>query len=133
MGLSMFIKTALALLLTVGVAGGAVYYGTSSPQDQGNEVALAPKPNVQDQTPIPQNNKIKPVEGTEPKQPEPLLEPVTKPLPEPELDLMQVMPMLMAQVEKISTVEIKDQAYLDWILSVFLLASASLNSLMQPC
>jgi len=157
MGTAMFIKSALAMLITVGFAGGAVYYGTSDNGSKRNEVELrAPekiaqrkgdkdvaKSDADDPAEVAIVEPVKPEQksvivpgsapipelepeavdddedfpDTLPANPEtkPKAKPGAESLPEPEprLDLAKIMPVLMQQTEKISAVEIKDQAYLD--------------------
>ncbi len=138
MGTAMFVKSALAMLITIGFAGGVVYYGTSngansaSDSASGQEVELrapqqnTPQRNAKTSAPttvetveaktienkVTQQSEPMPVEHEAPK-----LKPDPKPEPTPEpatnFDLAKIMPLLMQQAEKISTVEIKDQAYLD--------------------
>lgn len=161
--MSMFIKSALAMLITVGFAGGAVYYGTNDPQSVSNEVDLRAPEKIETKKPVTKKPKpkktvtTKTVETTETSitedikghsptgkvkpvpeeissavpgsqsipelEPEPVFDPEVSleipaqknadNVPTSGINLARIMPMLMAQAEKISTPEIKDQAYLD--------------------
>lgn len=148
----MFIKSAIAMLITIGFAGGAVYYGTGGQDTNSNAVELrAPekisKTDELPEVPVDSVEKTKTVttlttvetvedtQGQTNSEPEPKSAVVPGSQPAPELEpeavieleptsesapehgsgfnLAKIMPLLMKQTEKISAVEIKDQAYLD--------------------
>ena len=117
----MFIKTVIAFVVTAGFAGGVVYYGIGTPQS-----AVKPQPTTNPQAanttqPVKTEAETKSVVAVIKPTPEPISEPametisepISEPPAEPTTGLAQIMPMLMLQAEKINTVEIKDQAYLD--------------------
>ena len=107
---AMFIKSVIIIVVTAGFAGGVVYYGIGTPQ-----AIVSPQPaNIQNTVnDTVQGNNSSDKTGVEAKSTVEVVEPVLKPAPEVISGLSQIMPMLMVQAEKINTVEIKDQAYLD--------------------
>ncbi len=118
----MFVKSALAMLITIGFAGGAVYYGTNSVAPADNEVELRAPKKVERTEAVSEKAFVLPTQKATEKLVEvSTVEEMTKPerKSEPEtvidtgLNLVEIMPLLMKQTEKISAVGIKDQAYLD--------------------
>jgi len=163
------------MLITVGFAGGAVYYGTNGTldgqQSVSNEIDLPTPEKIEKNKPVSkpengaENNPVttsrttkitgttvivesddhppqgKPEKVEAPKQPVSQVTPEpSEPMPAPvgeNIDLARIMPMLMEQAEKISTPEIKDQAYLDVVnFSVgqrqFKFADAAMQKIHQP-
>lgn len=132
MGTAMFIKSALAMLITIGFAGGAVYYGTKDIAAASNEVELRAPEKVThksndnadetasekiaaivvplDEPALEKSNESERKLVSEPEeinQSEPL------PEPEPTLNLVEIMPLIMKQIDKMVNLETKDQAYYD--------------------
>jgi hypothetical protein len=126
---AMFIKSVIAIVVTAGFAWGVVYYGTDSMLVANN---AEPANNLETtKTSVPTNTEVEAQNIRE----------VTKPIPEPisgqSSDPEQIMPILMLQAEKIDTIEIKDQAYLNVVsFSVnqrqYNFADATLQKISQP-
>jgi len=117
----MFIKTVIAMVVTAGFAGGVVYYGIGTPQSvvksqpanssqaTNNTQPVKTEGNTEAET----ESAVEVIKPASEPISEPISEPPAEPPAEPTTGLAQIMPMLMLQAEKINTVEIKDQAYLD--------------------
>jgi len=103
----LFVKAVIAMVITVGFAWGAVYYGIGVPQSVDTPQSASTETEIKGAVEV---------TGTI-TEPEPKLKPAQEQNPEqttaPIVGLGQIMPMVMEQAEKINTVEIKDQAYLD--------------------
>jgi len=105
----MIVKTILALLITVIFAGGAVYYGTQYADMPANEPVV-----VEEQEPEKYLDKF--IKKEPELVPEPVAEPAPEPIPELEIDIDQLRVIglaVMAQADKMSSDDLKDQAYLD--------------------
>jgi len=112
-------KFILAMLITAGLAGGAVYYGTNIAEFRSNEISL----------PLKWGKKNQPAALKGVRQADAALK--------PKIDLVRVMPTLMEQANKISTIEIRDQAYLDIVSASvadkrFSFADEALQKIIQP-
>ncbi|MCF6274794.1 MAG: hypothetical protein L3J05_03425 [Robiginitomaculum sp.] len=130
MSTAMFVKSALAMLITIGFAGGAVYYGTNSVAPASNEVELRTPQKIERTETVSEKANILPIQqdvdkpedistAEEMAKPEQNSEQISEPISNLEtvidtrLNLAEIMPLLMKQTRKISAVGIKDQAYLD--------------------
>ncbi len=116
---SLMFKFIFAILVTAGLAGGAVYYGTNTDAFRNNEISL----------PLKWGNKTKPGALKAAGQADAALK--------AKIDLVRVMPTLMEQADKISTIEIRDQAYLDIVSASvankrYSFADAALQKIIQP-
>ncbi|MBL4854356.1 MAG: hypothetical protein JKY25_08975 [Robiginitomaculum sp.] len=112
-------KFIFAMLITAGLAGGAVYYGTNMTEFRNNEISLPLKWGQKTQS-----NTFK-------------ISPQPKVALNSKIDLVRVMPTLMEQADKISTIEIRDQAYLDIVSASvsdkrFSFADAAMQNIIQP-
>jgi len=114
------IKFILAMIITAGISGGGVYYGTTYganlPQIRSSKLVF-PK------------NRLKQSKQAANK--------AAKLAAKPKIDLVRVMPTLMEQADKIATIEIRDQAYLDIVSASvgnkrFSFAEAALQNIIQP-
>ncbi len=110
-------KFILAMIITAVISGGGVYYGTTYganlPQIRSNKVVF------------PKNKH------------ELAADKAARIAAKPKTDLVRVMPTLMEQADKIATVEIKDQAYLDIVSASvdnkrFNFADEALQKIVQP-